>query len=78
MEEKEITSLEDVEELLTPAEPTRTTEGTNLDNLTRIMMEQFGTMNEKMDKNKEELKKQMDEKFDRNEEKIDEKLDKNK
>ena len=38
MEEREITSGEDVEELLTPTEPTRIAEETKLDNLMRIII----------------------------------------
>ena len=51
MEEREITSVEDVEDILTPIVPTRTTEETKLDRI----MEMFLQMDEKLDKNKEEM-----------------------
>ena len=43
MEEREVTSVEDVEEILTPATPTRTTEETKMDRL----MEMFLQMEER-------------------------------
>ena len=55
--------MEDVEELLTPAEPIRTMEGTNLDDLMRTIMEGNNRTTEMFQQMKDNFKKQ-DEKLD--------------
>ena len=68
MEEREITSVEDVEEILTPTEPTRTTEETKLDNIMRIVMEQFGQLkedNKQMEENSKKTRKEDKEELDK-------------
>ena len=57
MEEKEVISVEDVETILTPAEPNRTTEETKLDRI----MEMFLQMEERRKEDKQEGKKQREE-----------------
>ena len=78
MDDKEATPVEDIEAILSPAEPNRPapTGDANFMEMMRSMMEEtLNKNNEKLNKNIESLKEELSEKIDDNSKKMEEKID---